>query len=124
MILPMTPIGRGGRRRMAWLGVVAILFQAILFGWHHHPLALPAPAAMPSLHSAGTAPLGSAIAEDDCDICAALHHLSAAPGEPVAAATPTLTISAADRPAEFSLPARAFGQGFRARAPPVIEISA
>ena len=115
---------QAARRRVALLGIIAVLFQAILFGWHHHPLSLAAPSAQPVVHSVGGGPLTPATADDDCDICAALHHLSAAPGEPVAATTPTLTISAANRPTTFALPARASVRGFHARAPPVIEISA
>ncbi|MBV9826670.1 MAG: hypothetical protein JO001_13510 [Alphaproteobacteria bacterium] len=72
-------LGHGRRSRIASLGVFAVLFQALLFGWHHHPanfsshgpLALAAPAA--------DQPLAPITADDDCDICAALHHHSAAP---------------------------------------------
>ena len=69
------------RRRVALLGCVAILFQAILFGWHHHELALLSPGTIPAAHGEGSAPLSPATAEDECDICQALHNLRTAPGE-------------------------------------------
>jgi hypothetical protein len=109
--------GMTARRRVALIGAVAILFQALLVGWHHHPLALPGhggPAA--SLYSP-TQPLAPSTAEDLCEICAALHHQSASP---LAFAAPPMPSSAADA---IDLPdrapiGRAWARGFHARAPP------
>src|SRR5438045_9410491 len=67
------------RRRAALIGVAAILFQAFLFGWHHHALALPGGSGpIASVHSADQ-PLAPATAEDLCEICAGLHQQTAAP---------------------------------------------
>jgi len=67
------------RRRTALIGVAAILFQAFLFGWHHHALALPGGSGpIASIHSADQ-PLAPATAEDLCEICVVLHQQTAAP---------------------------------------------
>jgi hypothetical protein len=79
---------RASQRRVALLGVFTILFHALLFGWHHHPLPLSAHSAQPTIGLAKAAPLSPATAEDGCEICVALHHLSAAPGEFFAAILP------------------------------------
>jgi hypothetical protein len=105
------------RRRVALLGILAILFQAILFGWHHHPLILASHGAPPVAHGADGAPLSPATAEDDCDICQALHHLNGAPGEFVVLAAPGIAAAPERLPrrvAEAQPPKRAF----QARAPP------
>jgi hypothetical protein len=108
----------GARRRVALLGVVAILIQAVLFGWHHHALALPALGDPPIAAVAKAAgPSSPAAAEDGCEICAALHHLSAAPGELVSLALPPIAASAPHLPA-LVLAARTSDRGFQARAPP------
>jgi hypothetical protein len=106
------------RRRVALLGIVAVLFQAILFGWHHHELGPASRGSQPIVTVANAAtPLSPASAEDECDICMALHHLSASPGEfvllpipPIAASTPPLPI--------LLQAARASEHAFHARAPP------
>ena len=75
------------RPRIAGLAVFAMLFQAVLFGWHHHDLHftrhLPAPIVE------NLAP-SSALADDadDCEICQVLHHLAATPLEIFAAPLP------------------------------------
>ena len=71
------------RRRTALLAVFAVLFQSILFGWHHHPSTIPAPGSAPLAVAApsGAPLLPAGLHQDGCEICAALHHLSAAPGE-------------------------------------------
>jgi hypothetical protein len=117
MILPLTMIQRGVRRRVAWLGVAAMLFQAILFGWHHHELPPAARGAQPVIVAAGQAPLSPAAADDDCDICQALHHLSAAPGEFVAVAAPTAAGAPLPLPEPIRI-SRASERAFQARAPP------
>ena len=71
------------RRWIALLGVFAILLQAVLVGWHHHPLPLSlhgargvvAAVGMPAGHSTPTQ------ADNDCQICFALSHYSAASGD-------------------------------------------
>jgi hypothetical protein len=114
----MTARAVNARRRVALLGVFAVLFQAILFGWHHHPLPpLGAHAATSVKAADGGAPLSPVSADDDCDICAALHHSSAAPGEFAAFAPPPLGAAAIflpDPAPRASVAARAF----QARAPP------
>jgi hypothetical protein len=68
------------RRGAALLGIFAILLQAALFAWHHHPLRLSSRgdavvlAAAPA--SGQPAPV---LTDDDCQICFALSHHSAAP---------------------------------------------
>jgi hypothetical protein len=108
---------RAPRRRVALLGVVAILFQAILFGWHHHPLVLASYDAQPIAHGAGGAPLSPATADDDCDICQALHHLSGSPVEFTALAPPAALAAGPCLP-DLALPGQAFARAFQARAPP------
>ena len=108
---------RGGRRWIALLGILAILFQAILFGWHHHQLAPSSHSAQPVVHANETAPLSPATAEDDCDICAALHHLTGAPGEFAALPLPAAIAAVVHRQTRV-LVDRTGERGFRARAPP------
>ena len=108
----------GARRRLALLGILAVLFQAILFGWHHHPVPLSGSGSQPVASVANAAlPLTPASAEDDCDICTALHHLSASPGEFVALPMPAIAASALRLP-ELLRIARVSERGFHARAPP------
>jgi hypothetical protein len=113
---------RASQRRVALLGVFTILFQALLFGWHHHPLSLPAHNAQPIIALAKAAPLSPATAEDDCEICAALHHLSAAPGEFFVAVPPGAVAPLLPLPS-LVLAAASYRLA-RARAPPVTGISA
>src|SRR5437763_13654162 len=90
--------GMTEHRPIALIAIAAILFQALLFGWHHHGLASAArggPAA--SLYDASR-PLPSTVAEDSCDICAVLHHQSAPPLAFIAAPTPPAIASAAALP--------------------------
>lgn len=109
--------GRTMRRHVARLGILAVLVQAVLFGWHHHHLPPAWRGAQSALHAAAGAPLSPASTEDDCDICAALHHLTAAPGE-FAAMLPALAIAAADFLPPAAIAGGIFHDGFRARAPP------
>jgi hypothetical protein len=106
------------RRRVALLGVVAVLFQAILFGWHHHGLG-PASRGSQSVVTVTNAvmPLSPASAEDDCDVCMALHHFSASPVEFVFLPMPIVAALALRLP-HLLLAARASERGFHARAPP------
>src|SRR5580700_2487642 len=106
------------RRRSALLGVFAVLFQAILFGWHHHELGPASRGSQPDVTvSNATSPLSPASAEDECDICMALHHLSASPVEFVFLPMPVAAASTLPLPILLQA-TRASGHGFRARAPP------
>jgi hypothetical protein len=106
------------RRRVALLGVAAMLFQAVLFGWHHHGAAVRAGSGpIASIHNA-TQPLAPAAAEELCEICAALHQQSAAPLAFLTPPTPSATIVAIDRPDAAPI-GRADARGFDARAPPL-----
>jgi hypothetical protein len=110
-------LDRPVRRRVALLGILAILLHAILFGWHHHGLVLPAQEQQ-SVAAASTAnPSTPAAGEDGCEICAALHHLSAAPGEFASLALPPASGSVV-QPPELVLAAGPLHHGFYARAPP------
>ena len=71
------------RRRAAFLGIFAILLQAGLFGWHHHPLPLSVRGAPTIVAPAG--PSTPVLTDDDCQICFALSHQAASPVDFVAA---------------------------------------
>jgi hypothetical protein len=105
------------RRRIALVGVAAILLQAVLFGWHHHAVALPGSSGpIAALHSA-TEPLAPATAEELCDICAVLHQQSAAPLAFIAPPMPSGRTAANDLPSPAAHD-RVGTRGFDARAPP------
>jgi hypothetical protein len=106
------------RRRVARLAVFAVLFQAMLFGWHHHSLPAMARSGHPilSLHNANL-PLSPATAEDGCEICIALHHLSASPLDFAVPPPPSIGTAVVHLPAEAFLD-RALDRAFHARAPP------
>ena len=109
-----------GRRQLpALIGVFAILLQAVSFGWHHHPVQFGAGEPWPSLSSQqGSAPLSPATAEDECELCAALHYLTAAPAEFFLAALPPGAALPASPAAPVRLD-RSSSLSFRARAPPL-----
>jgi hypothetical protein len=105
-------------RSSALLGVYAILLQAVVFAWHQHALVLNSAGQPPVLSSQDrAAPLSSTTADEACELCAALHHLSGAPGEFVAVSPPSL---AAFRfaPVEKAHASLVLTLAFRARAPP------
>jgi hypothetical protein len=107
----------GRQRWRALLGIFAILLQALLFALHEHPLPFSV-GEQPLLRSqADAAPLSSTLADADCQVCAALHHLSASPGEFAQLAAPPRLGPQKD-PAEASRVASSPGLAFRARAPP------
>jgi hypothetical protein len=109
---------RGALRRLAArLGLFAVLFQAILFGWHHHALNLAGRLPAPILENAATSPQ---IADDadGCEICQVLHHLTAAPVD-FAVAPPPLSIGPGSSSHETTFVARSPALAFRARAPPL-----
>lgn len=107
------------RCRIALLGVFAILLQAILFGWHHHPIEFAGGDGWPALTSQQNgAPLSPATDEDGCELCAALHYLTAAPGEFILAAAPPSPVLPR-RPAAPVRCEHSPNLSFRARAPPL-----
>ena len=105
------------RRRVALIGIAAILFQAVQFGWHHHGLTAPRDAGpIASLHAAAQ-PLAPATAEDLCHICVVLHQQNTAPAAFFVAPVP-LTAANPDALLAAILHDRAAIRGFDARAPP------
>lgn len=82
------------RRFGARLGLFAVLFQVILFGWHHHELSFAGRFAVPVIEKPASAPQ-LADDEDGCEICQVLHHLTAAPTEFVTASPPAAVATAA-----------------------------
>jgi hypothetical protein len=62
------------RRGTAVIASFAILFQAVLFGWHHHPLPFAWRSASTTLVLTPTGPEVPAAVDHDCDICFALGH--------------------------------------------------
>ena len=104
-------------RRIALVGIFAVLVQAVLFGWHHHevPISAGGPQSVGSL--VHHAPLLPAAADDDCDICITLHHVGAAPLAIAALAVPILAVAPALRPRP-AVVRRDLSGIFRARAPP------
>jgi hypothetical protein len=106
------------RQWLAPLGIVTILLQAVLFGWHHHAEHFAVAGQWPVLSAphSGT-PLLPAAAEDECELCAALHYLTAAPGEFMSATLPSSAASSLASATTARLPLSA-NLAFRARAPP------
>ena len=105
------------RRAAARLGVFAILFQAILFGWHHHDPVFAGRLPAPAVHNAATQPQAGDD-EDRCEICSVLHHLTAAPVELFAAPLPP-PVAALTQFGNAVAIAKARALAFRARAPPL-----
>src|SRR5438105_12091888 len=112
-------LGRARRRAYALVGTFAILFQAVLFAWHHHPAAFHARSAgAAATLAAPTTPVMPALADHDCEICFALSHHGAVPvdlflaNRPLHAPLPQSRLAAVDTsPAPYIL--------FRSRAPPL-----
>jgi hypothetical protein len=102
----------------ARLGVFAILFQAVLFGWHHHDLAFGSRHQSPVIHNstAATHPVDD---EDGCEICQVLHHQTAAASNAIVTPLPGLTVSPSIA-ADPAFIARTLALAFRARAPPLV----
>src|SRR5690349_15514323 len=110
------PAGTTARRRVTRIGIAAIVFQALLFGWHHHGLGLGSRGGpVASLYDASR-PLSSATEEDSCEICAVLHHQVASPLAFAAPPIQPAITSALDRPVPVLLDRTAV-RGFQARAP-------
>jgi hypothetical protein len=101
---------------VALMAIFAILFQAILFGWHHHELVLTGHLPSPVIENHAGTPQ-ALDDEDGCEICQVLHHLFAAPVDVTAPRPPHAP--AADRIAGEAAPtAHSLVLAFRARAPP------
>jgi hypothetical protein len=109
---------RGATRLAAGLGLFAVLFQAILFGWHHHDLPFVGWLPAPVLENPSTAPQ-LADDEDGCEICQVLHHLTAAPVF-VVDAPPPLAVASTSVACEPPFLAHTFAPAFHARAPPLV----
>jgi hypothetical protein len=102
----------------ALLGIFAILFQAILFGWHHHDLAFAARGAPPALSAPAVGSAGiPAVGADECEICILLHHQATTPLAFMAAPMPVGTASVVYL-TDLALPGRGSERVFQARAPP------
>ena len=109
---------RGTRPFRVKLGLFAILFQAILFGWHHHELSVSGRLPFPIVENHST---GSQAADDDadgCEICQVLHHLAAAPID-FSGPPPPLGFIAVSAGAQAASTAYGASAGFDARAPPL-----
>jgi hypothetical protein len=104
------------RQLAARLGLFAVLFQAVLFGWHHHELNFAGRLPAPIVENQSTTPQ-LADDEDGCEICQVLHHLTAAPVD-VVAALPPIPVTAVPPPSEAAFIARSLELAFQARAPP------
>ena len=106
------------RRQVALLGIFAILFQAILFGWHHHDIGLAAQGTPAALRAADSGLPPAPIADaDGCEICIALHHQAAAPAA-FAAAPGGPRVAASVSAAATAIIGIAFLRAFDSRAPP------
>jgi hypothetical protein len=105
-------------KRAALLGVFAILFQALVFGWHHHDLTLAARGASPALSAPASGSTGSPTADaDECEICIVIHHQAASPLAFIIALAPPVAAAAIVPPSGFILVADDHRSAF-ARAPP------
>jgi hypothetical protein len=101
------------------LGLFAILFQAMLFAWHHHPLVLSGNLPAPIVAN-GAGPIQPAdIDEDGCEICSVLHHLTGATVDFIVAPPPAPIASAAIL-SKTNFVAQGPALAFHARAPPLV----
>lgn len=69
------------RRAAALVGILAVLFQAVLSAWHHHhaPLLHSRAASGVTTLVAPTSPFMPLLADHDCQICFTLSHHGAVP---------------------------------------------
>ena len=104
------------RRLAARLGLFAVLFQALLFGWHHHDLTFAGRLPAPVIEKPTAAPQ-VADSEDGCEICQVLHHLTAAPVAFHTAPSPLGAVSQT-APAANAFVVGTFPAAFHPRAPP------
>jgi hypothetical protein len=113
----MIPPRGGAQRLAARLGLFAVLFQAFLFGWHHHDLIVAGRLSAPVIEKPAATPQ-VIDDEDGCEICQVLHHLTAAPVD-FAGAPPPLALAAAPAVTETAFATGAPALSFHARAPPL-----
>jgi hypothetical protein len=111
---------RGGGRRVAALtAAFAILVQAVLFGWHHHAIALRPQAALAvAILAAPTSPAMPAGDDHDCQICFTLGHHGAVPVALFAPSPPNHAPLHQHRLAALDAPLEPYFF-FRSRAPPM-----
>jgi len=102
---------------LAWVGVAALLFQAIVFGWHGHSLPLSSPAHVGISAPSPASPLSPADLDNVCSICLTLHHSSSLPVEFAGLPRLAFAVRAAPPQAALSLTSEP-STGFNARAPP------
>jgi hypothetical protein len=110
---------RHRRRAYALVGTFAVLFQAVLSAWHHHPASFHVRSAVGAESlAAPICPVVPALADHDCEICFALNHHGAVQVDlflatrPLHAPLPRSRLAAVDTsPAPYIL--------FRSRAPPL-----
>src|SRR5271156_5974826 len=121
------PLSLGGRsgcarhrrgRAGALVRTFAILLQALLFAWHHHPASFHVwSAGAVTTLVAPTAPVMPASADHDCEICFALSHHGAVPVDVYAAKPPKNAPLPQTRIAAVEVPLTPYSL-FRSRAPP------
>ena len=106
------------RRAGAVVGTFAILLQAVLVGWHHHPASFHvwSPGAVTIL-VAPAPPVVPALADHDCEICFAVSHHGAVPVDFRAAEKPENAPPPQTRIAAVEVPLTPYSL-FRSRAPP------
>jgi len=103
---------------VALIAIFAMLFQAVLFGWHHHDRFFAAHGAPASLGAADNCPRTSpAVDAEGCEICVALHHQAAAPAA-FGALPAAVPASASLSPAETAIVGLSSPRAFDSRAPP------
>jgi hypothetical protein len=105
-------------RPVALLGIFVMLFQALLFGWHHHDLAFAARGAPPALSAPASGNIDTPATDaDECEICIALHHQAAAALAFMVPPVPADPASVVYR-SDLAVRGRGADPAFQARAPP------
>jgi hypothetical protein len=95
-----------------------MLFQAMLFAWHSHPLPFSPSGAPTALSASPTTGHEVPVSDDDdCQICFALSHHSAAPIDFIPPSPPGEASSPATRVKTNLAPGERYLH-FRSRAPP------
>ena len=116
---------RLGRARQSWrrsctlVSTFAILLQAVVFAWHHHPASFHVRGARAvTTLVAPTAPVVPALADHDCEICFAISHHGAVPAIVVVVKPPEHAPLGWSRLAAVET-SPAFYMLFQSRAPPL-----
>jgi hypothetical protein len=78
-----------------------MLFQAMLFAWHHHPLPFASRSASTTVTVAAAGQGIPELADHDCDICFVIGHHGAVPAGLFAAAPPQLAPLSRPAPPAF-----------------------